>query len=250
MTTKKAKGLPVVATERDDAVQLQKAQRLLGAKSYDAAADILEKLTNPVNTPLRANATLLFAGVELMQGRAQHALEVLERAPSSAEFKIDEGYRHMIKSSAYRQLGEIGQALAHARAAVTRGETSGRLLTLADALKHADELDEAIRTLERALQIEPDNAVALAVLAGYQVLNGEVDEAKDTFERFLEVAPKDADTARNTAFFHAVMGDRKKTVACLRAALDDDATITKAYIADEVEFDRFRKDPEFAALSR
>jgi tetratricopeptide (TPR) repeat protein len=250
MTTKKAKGLPVVATDREDAVQLQRAQKLLGQKKYDEAGDILEKLTNPVTTPLRANATLLFAGVELMQGRADHALEVLERAPASTEYKIDEGYRHMIKASAYRQMGEIGQALAHARAAVTRGETSGRLLTLADALKHADELEEAITTLQRALQIEPDNAVALAVLAGYQVLAGEIDEAKETFSQFLDVAPKDGDTARNTAFFYAVMGDRKRTVACLRAALDDDAAITKAYIADEVEFDRFRKDPEFAALSR
>lgn len=250
MTTKKAKGLPVVATDREDAVQLQRAQKLLAQKKYEEACAILEGLSRPVSSALRANASLLYAGVELMQGHAKNALDVLERVPATAEMRVDEGYRHMIKASAYRQLGEIGQAIAHARAAVTRGETSGRLLTLADALKHADQLDEAIQTLQRALQIEPDNAVALAMLAGYQVLNGDVDEAKETFSQFLDVAPKDGDTARNTAFVHAVMGDRKKTVQCLKAALDEDAAITKAYIEDEVEFDRFRKDPEFAALVR
>lgn len=248
--TSKGKKLPVVstATAADDAATFQRAQKLLGQKKYPDAAAVLETLTNPVSSALRANASLLYAGVELMQGNADKALAVLNRMPEKADFKFDLGYRHMIMASAYRQLGEIGQALAHAHAAVTRGETSGRLLTLADALKHADRLEEAIDTLQRALLIEPDNAVALAVLAGYQVLNGDVDDGKATFASFVDIAPHDGDTARNSAFFHAVMGDKKKTLQCLKTALADDADITKAYIKDEVEFDRFRKDADFTAL--
>lgn len=247
----KGKRLPVVdgsSAAREDAVTLSRAQKLLGQKRYREASQVLDGLTNPVSSPLRANASLLYAGIELMQGHPDRALEILERAPTRPDLKLDEGYRHMIKASAYRQQGEIGRALAHARAALERGVTSGRLLTLADAQKHADDLDAAIETLERALEIEPENPIALASLAGYQVLNGQVDEGKETFGRFLDVAPQDGDTARNSAFFHAVMGDKKKTVASLKTALAADSEITKAYIADEVEFDRFRKDSDFKAL--
>ncbi len=245
-------GLPIVnnkaATDRDDAAALAGAQRLLDAGLADEARARLAPLVDAPHTAVRAHACLLYAGVSLMAGKPEDALAALDKLPARPPFAIDTGYRKMIEACALRQTRRYAEALAAAQVAADEGATPGRLLVLADAQKHAGLLDAAAATLSRLLDGEPDNATALAQLAGYRNLQGDLDAGAACFERFRACAAAGADARRNEAFFFATRGNLDATVAALRAALDEEAEATASYLVDEVEFDRFRGAPAFVAL--
>ena len=59
-----------------------------------------------------------------------------------------------------------------------------------------------------------------------------------------------ATAARSAARAHAIRGDAHEVMRALRSALRDDENATRAYIASEVELDRFRTLEEFRALLR
>ena len=236
--------------EQQDVAAWLRARALVDAGDVDAARAVLAALTDPPVTALRANASFLFAGVELLRGDAKAALDILARVPAATPWALDDGYRHMIAASAHRRLRDVDAALHHARRAVAHGATCGRLLVLADAQKHKGLLDEARATLERVLSDAPEEPAALAALAGLRALQGDVDAARALFARFSAVAPDDADTARSAAFFHAVMADVPALARALRRALVLDDRATRAYLADEVELDRFRSHEELRALLR
>ena len=114
--------------------------------------------------------------------------------------------------------------------------------------KHAGHLHEAQTTLRALLRDEPHNATASAQLAGYCVLAGDVNEGERWFKHFLDVNDGDADAQRNAAFYWATRNDLARTVASLHNALTLDPAVTRAYLADELEFERFRDEAAFQAL--
>lgn len=234
--------------DRKDGQALAAAQRLLDAGRTDDALAALTELAAEPTTPLRANASLLYAGVLLMAGRVDEVLAVLARLPAEPSFPLDEGYRWMIEACALRQARRYDDALEAARQSVARGPTSGRLLVLADAEKHAGRLADACATLERLLGAEPGHPTALAQLAGYRNLQGDLVEGARLFRAFQAVADDGADAARNAAFSHATRNDLEATLAALAGALALEPAATRGYIADEVELDRFRADPRFRQL--
>lgn len=234
--------------DRQDGLALAAAQRLLDAGRVDEALAALSVLGADPTTAVRAHAAVLHAGVLLMAGRAADALDVLACVPERPTFPFDEGTRRMIEACALRQARRYADALRAARLSVAQGTTPGRLLVLADAQKHAGHLDDASLTLESLLARDPDNATALAQLAGYKNLLGADTEAATLLEQFRACADGSADARRNEAFIHATRGDLDATLAALAAALRDEPDVTRGYIADEIELDRFRAAPQFIAL--
>jgi tetratricopeptide (TPR) repeat protein len=264
-TARAPRGLPIVAEgapteesrlkkarERQDGAALATAQRHLDEGRLDAALGLLEPLATDPTTPLRANASLLCAGVMLMAGRSADALRVLARLPTDTQaqgLSLDEGYRRMIEACALRRERRYDEALAAAEQSVAQGATTGRLLVLADAQKHAGALEAGARTLERLLASEPGHPTALAQLAGYRYLQGAVEEGARLFAAFeAAVGEETADSLRNTAFVHATRGDVARTIEALRGALALEPAATRGYIADEVELARFHGDERFGAL--
>ena len=67
--------------DRKDGVAYQAAQQALEAGQPNEALALLQPLSEDPTTPLRANATLLFAGVLLMEGKARDVVEVLGHVP-------------------------------------------------------------------------------------------------------------------------------------------------------------------------
>jgi tetratricopeptide (TPR) repeat protein len=245
------KPLPIVddkKRDRADSIALSGAQRLLDAGHVEDARAILVELAEDPSTPIRAHGCLLAAGVCLMCGAPQDALALLSRLPAQPAFAVDEGYRRMIEACSLRQLRRYDEALAAALASVEAGPSAGRLLVLADAQKHAGRVDDAARTLRSLLDREPDNVTALAQLAGYLNLLDDVDGADAMFAKFRAASTNDADAHRNAAFYFATRGDVDATVHALKSAVALDPDATRAYIADEIEFDRFRGAPSFLAL--
>ena len=234
--------------DRRDGVALASAQRLLDAGRVDDARDSLAALAADPATAIRAHACLLYAGLLLMVARADDALAALSRIPAAPAFAVDEGYRSMIEACALRQARRYDDALVAAHAAVLRGPTSGRLLVLADAQKHAGHLDDASRTLRTLLQREPEHVTALAQLAGYRNLLGDLEEGAVLFSSFCELADDSADAKRNEAFYFATKNDVDGAVAALASALAVDHDVTLGYLDDEVELERFRGVACFDAL--
>lgn len=248
-----SKSLPIVdgnapSRETVEARTLSAAQRFLDDGLVDEAARKLAPLALDPTTPVRAHAGLLYAGVLLMTGKAKDAVDVLERVPVAPPFPLDEGYRWMLTACALRTARRYQDALAAAHRAVDQGATSGRLLVLADAQKHAGQLDAAAVTLERLLAKEPRHATALAQLAGYRNLAGAHDEGAQAFAAFRAVADAGADSARNEAFYFATRNDLAQTLAALQRALSLEPAATRGYIDDEIELDRFRDCREMRAL--
>lgn len=234
--------------DRQDGMALVAAQRLVDEGRVDEAREVLSALAASPSTAIRGNASLLYAGLLLMGGHSAEALEVLGRLPDRPGFPIDEGYRRMIEACALRQARRYDDALVAARASVACGPTSGRLLVLADAQKHAGRLDDACATLARLLEQEPANATALAQLAGYRNLQGDFVEGERLYRAFLAVADEGADGARNAAFVHATKNDIEATLTFLQRALALEPGATRSYISDEIELDRFRAEPRFVRL--
>ena len=248
-----SKSLPIVdgsapTRETVEARTLSAAQRFLDDGLVDEAARKLAPLAVDPTTPVRAHAGLLSAGVLLMTGKAKDAVDVLERVPVAPAFPLDEGYRWMLTACALRTARRYPDALAAAHRAVDQGATSGRLLVLADAQKHAGQLDAAAVTLERLLLKEPRHVTALAQLAGYRNLAGAHDEGARAFAAFRAVADAGADSARNEAFYFATRDDLAPTLAALQRALSLEPAATRGYIDDEIELDRFRDCSEMRAL--
>jgi tetratricopeptide (TPR) repeat protein len=241
--------------DRRDAAALTTAQQLVEAgRAADARAALAAVVAVAADEPtaVRGHACLLYAGASLMCGAPQDALAALAKIPARPAFALDEGYRKMIEACALRQLRRYGEALAAALASVEHGPTPGRLLVLADAQKHAGHVDDACRTLTNLVDRDPHNITALAQLAGCLHLrggDGDADSAAACFARFAVLDDNGADAARNAAFVHAVRGDVDACVAALSRALATEPEATRGYIGDEVELERFRADPKFAALA-
>lgn len=248
-----SKSLPIVdaaapSRETVEARTLSAAQRFLDDGMVDEAARKLAPLALDPTTPVRAHAGLLYAGLLLMTGKAKDAVAVLDRVPVAPAFPLDEGYRWMLTACALRTARRYDDALAAAQRAVEQGATSGRLLVLADAQKHAGHLDAASATLERLLANEPRHATALAQLAGYRNLAGARDAGAQAFAAFRAVADASADSARNEAFYFATRDELAPTLSALQRALALEPDATRGYIDDEIELDRFRDSAELRAL--
>jgi TolB-like protein/tetratricopeptide (TPR) repeat protein len=90
-------------------------------------------------------------------------------------------------------------------------------------------LAEAIRPLERAIELDPDYAAAHATLGSLLIewlvnglsTNAEHDEkvARDSAERALALAPQDPFILKMVSLVYTYAGDQPKAIACLRKAV-------------------------------
>src|SRR5678815_2649116 len=96
----------------------------------------------------------------------------------------------------YRKAGDPEQAIAICRAHLAQqpGHMSGHVV-YGQALYDARCVEEARGVFERALALDPDNAIVLHQLGDIAREKGETDEAKHWYSRALEADPSDKDVA-------------------------------------------------------
>jgi tetratricopeptide (TPR) repeat protein len=91
----------------------------------------------------------------------------------------------------YRKNGELDQAIELCRRHLTeQGSHLSGHVVLGQALAEAGKSAEAWSVLRRALDLDPENFIALRVLGELSAQSGERAEARDYFVRALEIEPR------------------------------------------------------------
>ncbi|HEX2722422.1 MAG TPA: tetratricopeptide repeat protein, partial [Gemmatimonadaceae bacterium] len=100
----------------------------------------------------------------------------------------------------YRKAGDPEQAIAICRAHLAQqpGHMSGHVV-YGQALYDAQRIDESRTVFEKALSLDPDNAVVLRHLGDIARQRGDSGEAKHWYARALDADPHDAEVAAYVA---------------------------------------------------
>jgi len=207
-----------------------------------------------------ADVHIRLGKVRLNEGLAREALEELDAALAESPDLIE---ALVLRARALALLSEVDPAIETFQKAVALGDDSPETrLMLATALcqssrlkqaepiyvellaefpEHAaaakgyalllidlDRLDEAVRALERALELDPD-AAGVALLLGDQLRRiGETERARAVLERSHELHPDHAEIAYQLGLVRRDTGDTAGASAAFRAALENDRYHTGA----------------------
>ncbi len=124
------------------------------------------------------------ASLLLSVGRVDEAAAILKAQSASADPDAQ-------ALDAIMQLivGDRSQAAARAEAAVRARPTAAALLAQSYVRQSEFKLEEALRSAQRATEVEPDNAIAWARLSELQLSTGDSARARRAAERALELSP-------------------------------------------------------------
>ncbi|MFP5355368.1 MAG: tetratricopeptide repeat protein, partial [Gemmatimonadota bacterium] len=113
--------------------------------------------------------------------------------------KFDENPRRYFAPLAneYRKLGDLPQAIALCRAHLPNqpGHVSGHIV-LAQSLHEAHELGESQQAFEMALELDPENLIALRYLGDISREQGDLAQARTWYERVLDADPRNDEIAQ------------------------------------------------------
>lgn len=148
-------------------------------------------------------------------GMPQHALDVLVRLDASAE--------------------------SQSRALYLKGE----------ALRALERYDEALDPLQRAAGIAPGNVSVWLALGWCFKRVGQIDQAIESLEQALDSDADDAERALiwyNLGCYWSLAGDKRRVLEYLSLAFASEPKY-RDQVADEPDFDPLRTDPDFLALT-
>ena len=112
----------------------------------------------------------------------------------------------------------------------------------------AHELErEAIEKIKRALELNPNDARALALGAGSYLKLGDKVSGLAWLQRAQAASPNSSNVMYNSACFHANAGDPETALDCLEKAAKFGARNKKIWDSDK-DFDSIREHPRFKAI--
>ena len=125
------------------------------------------------------------ASLLLSVGRVDEAAAILKAQSASSD-------PDALALDAILQLiaGDRSQAAARAEAAVRARPTAAALLARSFVQQSQFKLEDALQSVKRATEVEPDNAIAWARLSELQLSIGEVGRAREAAERAVELSPR------------------------------------------------------------
>lgn len=153
------------------------------------------------------------------------------------------------------RLGRLEQAIADTRRALDLVPSSAYLMTeLASRQIDADDLPGAQKTLQRILEVSPDDARARVRLGYVQLLRGKDKDAIATSTKAIELAVgphhrRDRAYAHvNLARAHGRAGKIDEAMSHLQRARQEAADVSFDEIDLDPRLERVRRDPRYAAL--
>lgn len=170
---------------------LVNAQQLLQSGDQKGALIELKNAARvePFNMQVRRDMAHIY--VDMGQGA-----EAEKEARRAHEMGLPETEAALLLSRAMMQQGKFEELLEEADefAAEASPEVQGEIMAWRGlALMELGELELAGRSLEVALQLDPDSPLALSATASHEARVGNVDEAREWVERALESNPESPD---------------------------------------------------------
>ncbi|HRV07201.1 MAG TPA: sulfatase-like hydrolase/transferase [Acidobacteriota bacterium] len=207
---------PAVSADSADAGTVA-ALRSLGYVSYSG-----RRLTLPSRSGADPKDKIhlfnqIWRSVELTQeGRVHQAVQLLDRVlAEDPEVFV----AHSLQALNRLRLQQPDQALRHLEtAARLRPEDAGTHLYLGIALFQLGRLKEAREALEESLDLEPANVAAMNNLGTVLVHLGDLQRARTIFEQLLEQRPDDAATWLNLGVVELTLGNPEQAVSRLEKA--------------------------------
>ncbi len=170
--------------------------------------------------PQHPLALHLLGVVALQQGNAGLAVELINKAVTSKP-DFAEAYGNL--AAAYRSLGDLDQAIASLRKALSQNpdnaDHDAAHNNLGNALKELGKLDEAVASFRHALAINPDYATAHNNLGTALSALGDLDGAEESYHKALALDPGSAELHNNIGNALKDRGKPDEAVKSFQAAL-------------------------------
>ena len=109
-------------------------------------------------------------------------------------------------------------------------------------------IDEALNAAERAVTLEPENAMAQRAMAAVLFTNGDLEEFRRHADRALELNPNDSDALADLGGKIAYSGDWERGLALRQEAIERNPAHPPSYRIPFV-FDAYRRGDDAAALA-
>jgi tetratricopeptide (TPR) repeat protein len=183
----------------------QKAQLSEARSSYTKAIELRPEL--PENYWRRGTVALELGD---KQGAERDFSEALERNPQFEEGRLALG----------RLFSETGRA-AEAKELLGEATGAGAKAALAEAEIASGRYDEARALLEEAVQLEPENVRALALLGPLYGRAGELELAETTLEKAVALGETSPEIRKNLALVYADQGRTEAALDVLRKATEE-----------------------------
>ena len=157
--------------------------------------------------------------------------------------------RTRCEAEGYLELGMPRHALAalQRQGKLVHGDARGCYL-MGEALRQLHPHRHAIYPLRPSLDLIPDDVDVHVALAWCCKRIGRLDQAIETLEHALEIEPGSAILHYNLACYWSLARDRRRTLQHLAAALEIDGNF-RDFVCSEPDFDPMRADPLFQCLT-
>ncbi|MEM8947113.1 MAG: tetratricopeptide repeat protein [Planctomycetota bacterium] len=153
------------------------------------------------------------------------------------------------EAEGYLELGMPAHALEtlKRRERLIQGDARSSYL-LGEALREMRHYRAAIAPLHRSLELIPDDIHVWMALAWCYKRVGKVEHAIDALERAVDVEPGNAILHYNLACYWSLARHPRMALRYLANALDIDGNF-RDFVHDEPDFDPLRHDPIFQSLT-
>ena len=146
----------------------------------------------------------------------------------------------------FRVLGRHSEAVnAFEKAVALAANQVDYQYNLGLAFAAVEQYDEAVASLLKAVQINPEFSLAHATLAGYYKRLDQDEKAEEEIRIARSLMKNESEY--NRACFAAICGENQDAVNLLRVALENNQT-SIAWVAQDPDLDFIRDDPEFQVL--
>jgi len=169
-----------------------RVRALLGLDRVDEAREVIAAFLAEYGQDGRPNpgAMMLEYRIARHEWDWHRALEIAEGISREMHERDDDGRLDKWEEERFEclaRLGEEERALRFGESQAVDAESLGRLAYTAH---RADRLELAARVAERALRLDPNESMALAVTARTYEVGGEIERAIDVWEQLGEVDPE------------------------------------------------------------
>ncbi len=135
----------------------------------------------------------------------------------------DNYYAQLLLGSAYRAKDEVNKAMdSYQRAVEINPNLADAYLGLAATYFISEKVDEAIKYFKKAIEINPKHVATYYNLGLVYESTGQVDDAIASFEKTVEISPNFKEAYMNLGDLYSEKGDRDKAITAYQKVIELD----------------------------